>query len=151
MAPESEHPIIEMIPLDSARNRLAVLWFTGSATILILVVLQSLLGHFGDDTQEALGWLLPTLMPTLSMMITVLTYTALDPRVLDAVVRKTFFWIAFAFSVFYLVLILLTIAIQPFTRVGPLQLMRLSNLWLGPVQGLVASAIGVLFVSKKEK
>jgi hypothetical protein len=80
----------------------------------------------------------------------VLTYTALEPRLLDSTVRRSFFQIAFGFSAFYLLLILLTLAIQPFTQTGPLQLMRLSNLWLGPVQGLVASAIGVLFVSKKD-
>lgn len=144
-------PPIEMLPLDSVRNRLAGLWLIGGAVILVLVVIQSLLGHFGDRAQEALGWLLPTLMPTLSMIVTVLTYTALDPRFLDAVVRRSFFWVAISLSGFYLLLILVTILIQPFTPTDPLQLMRLSNLWLGPVQGLTASAIGVLFVSKKSR
>jgi hypothetical protein len=27
----------------------------------------------------------------------------------------------------------------------------MSNLWLGPLQGLVASALGVVFLSKKQK
>jgi hypothetical protein len=141
----------EMVSLDIVRNQLAGLWLTGAGLILVIVVVQSLLGHYGNDAQEALGWLLPTLMPTVSMIATVLTYTALEPKVLDAVVRKAFFNIALYLSGFYLFLILLTIAIQPFAPSGPLQLMRLSNLWLGPVQGVVASALGVLFVSKKNK
>ena len=148
---EPTPPPIEILSLDSVRNRLAALWLIGGAVILILVVMQCLLGHFGDRAQEALGWLLPTLMPTLSMIVTVLTYTALEPRVLDAIVRRSFFWVAYYLSVFYLLLILVTILVQPFTPTEPLQLMRLSNLWLGPVQGLTASAIGVLFVSKKSK
>jgi hypothetical protein len=139
-----------MIGLDSVRNRLAAVWLIGSGIVLLLVVIQALLGRFGADTQEAFGWLLPTLLPTLSMIVTVLTYTALDPRLLEAVVRKSFFQLALWLSLFYLFLILLTIAIQPFTPIPPLELIRLSNLWLGPVQGLAASAIGILFVTKKE-
>ena len=90
-------------------------------------------------------------MPTLGMVVSVLGYTALDPTVSEAVVRKSFLSVAWWLSAFYLALILLTILIQPFTAAEPAQLMRLSNLWLGPVQGLVASALGVLFVSKRKR
>jgi len=114
------------------------------------VVLQSLFGRFGDKTQEAWGWLLPTIIPSLGMIITVLGYTALNTETLASVVRATFFRIATWLSVFYLFLIVLTIVIQPLTARDPLDLMRMSNLWLGPCQGLVASALGVLFVSKQQ-
>src|SRR3954447_9850431 len=42
--------------------------------------------------------------------------------------------------------LMLTILIQPFASKTPAEavgLMRTSNLWLGPLQGLVASALGV--------
>jgi len=29
--------------------------------------------------------------------------------------------------------------------------LHMSNLWLGPLQGIVASALGVVFLSKKDK
>jgi hypothetical protein len=143
----------QLVSLDDVRVRLAWIWLIGAGSILILLVVQSLLHVYGDLTQEAWGWFLPTMMPTLGMIITVLTYTALDPISSDSVVRGAFVQIAVSLSVIYLILVLLTIVIQPFAarsaadRVG---LMRISNLWLGPVQGLVASALGVLFASKQK-
>ncbi len=143
-----------LVSLDVVRERLAWVWLVGAGSILTLLVVQSLLHVYGDLTQEAWGWFLPTMMPTLGMIITVLTYTALDPISSGSVVRRAFIQIAVSLSVIYLVLVLLTIVIQPFAalnaadRVG---LMRTSNLWLGPVQGLVASALGVLFVSKQKQ
>ena len=130
-----------------------MIWLTGTGIIFILVVVQSLLGRYEEKTQEAWGWLLPTMMPTLGLIITVLGYTALDPTLSQGVVRRTFFRVAMWLSILYLVLILLTIAIQPFVARdadAALGLMRTSQLWLGPFQGLVASALGVLFVSKKD-
>lgn len=144
----------QLIPLDKVRSRLALLWLVSSSLIIVIVVLQSLLGRYGEKAQEAWSWLLPTLMPTLGMIVTVLGYTALDPTALEGVVRKSFFHVAFWLSALYLFLVLLTLLIQPFAKADPekaVQLMRLSNLWLGPVQGLVASALGVLFVSKRKR
>ena len=142
-----------MIPLDAVRTRLATLWLIGAASVLIIVVLQSLLGHYDGKVEEVWAWLLPTLMPTLGMIITVLGYTALDPKALEAVVRVNFLRISIWLSALYLLLVALTVLVQPFVDADAeksLQLMRESNLWLGPIQGLVASALGVLFVSKKE-
>ena len=139
------------VSLDTVRVRLAAVWLGGGSVILFIVVLQSLLGRYGDQTQEAWGWLLPTIMPTLGMIVTVLGYTALDPFRSSSIVRKTFFNVALALSVLYLTLVLMTILVQPLTNAEPITLMRTSNLWLGPFQGLVASALGVLFVSKHKK
>jgi hypothetical protein len=83
------------------------------------------------------------------MIVTVLSYTALDPERSKFEVRADFYKIAVCLSVAYLFLVALTVLIQPFTPYEPLQLMRMANLWLGPTQGLTASALGVLFVSKK--
>jgi len=140
-----------LMSLDSVRSRLAVVWLGGGSVIFLLVVLQSLLGKFGDKTQEAWGWLLPTILPTLGMIITVLGYTALDPLRSRSFVRKDFFRVAFGLSMLYMVLILLTILVQPLTTADPVQLMHTSNLWLGPCQGLVASALGVLFASRSSR
>jgi hypothetical protein len=143
----------KVVSLDAVRTRLAVIWLVGAALVLIIVVLQSLLGHYDDKVQEVWGWLLPTLMPTLGMIITVLGYTALDPKALESVVRISFLQVSVWLSALYLFLVALTILIQPFVAADAeraVQMMRQSNLWLGPVQGLVASALGVLFVSKKD-
>jgi hypothetical protein len=143
-----------LIGLDIVRARLTALWLVGSGFSFMILVLQSLMGKYGDKTAEVWGWLLPAVMPTLSMTIAVLGYTALDPLFSTSVVRKTFFRIAFWSSVVYLSLVLLTILIQPIAAEDPskaIEVMRLSNLWLSPFQGLVASALGVLFVSKQKR
>ena len=147
----SQVPSHQLISLDDVRVKLVRVWLIGAGIILILLVIQSLLRAYGDLTQEAWGWFLPTMMPTLGMIIAALSYTALDPLTLGSVVRRAFVQIAVWLSVIYLILVLLTIVIQPFatrTAAERVELMRTSNLWLGPVQGLVASALGILFVSK---
>lgn len=142
-----------LIPLDQARVRLAILWLAGAGLIFLLFIVQSLLNVYREFTTEAWGWILPTLMPTLTLIVTVLTYTALDPNSSTSVVRKAFLAIAFWLSLFYLVSILLTILVQPFSAGSAkdaIALMKMSNLWLGPFQGLVASSLGVLFASKQK-
>ena len=59
--------------------------------------------------------------------------------------------IAVGLSGCYLVIILVSILIQPFSEKPPIELMHSSNLWLGPLQGLVASALSILFVSKQQE
>lgn len=143
----------ELINFDRVRSGLAMVWLVGGGLVFFIVVLQSLMEHYGDKVQEAWGWLLPTIMPTMTMIVTVLGYTAFDSRFSSTVVRRDFFRIAFWLSVMYLALVAMTVLIQPIVAADPLkaiELMRLSNLWLGPFQGLVASALGVLFVSKEK-
>ena len=144
-------PSVAFVPLDSARNRLASLWLGAAGLIFLILVIQSLLLVYGSFVQEVWGWILPTVMPTLGMIVTVLGYTALDPRSGEAVVRKSFLTVAFWLSFTYLLLIIVTVLIQPFSAANPVDLMRMSNLWLGPFQGVVASALGVLFVSKRQR
>jgi hypothetical protein len=144
----------ELIPLDLVRGRLALIWLIGSGVSVILVVLQSLLGRFGDQVQDVWGWLLPTIMPTLTMIITALGYTALDPLRSKAAMRRDFFRLARSLSLVYLGLVAMTVLIGPVAAgdgPGMIKLMHTSNLWLGPFQGLVASAIGVLFVTKQKQ
>ncbi|HEY1985575.1 MAG TPA: hypothetical protein VGG85_09205 [Terracidiphilus sp.] len=143
----------QLVALDDVRIRFAAVWLIGSGIIFLLLVLQSLLNTYGDLTTEAWGWLLPTLMPSLGLMVTVLTYTALDPNMTGSMVRRSFVPIALWLSVVYLLTVLLTILVQPFatkTAADAIGLMKMSNLWLGPFQSLVASSLGVLFASKQK-
>jgi hypothetical protein len=144
-------PEADLMPLDRVRNHLARLWFLGVVLIVGIVVVQSLLGKYGDRTENAWEWLLPTIMPTIGMIVSVLGYSAFDATASRFTVRKNFYHIAVWLSVFYQFLVLLTILIQPLVGTDPVALMHTSNLWLGPIQGIVASALGVLFVSSKPK
>ena len=140
----------EFVSLDKVRVTLAKLWFAGALSIALILIVQSLLGKYETDVQEVWGWVLPTLMPSLGMILAVLSYTALDQTLRAAAVRRSFYEISRWLSLVYLLIVLLTILIQPFASNRPVELMRMSNLWLGPLQGLIGSALGVLFVSKKK-
>ena len=143
----------QCIALDVVRTRLAGLWIVGSLLIFSLVIYQSLASVYADRVQDVWEWLLPTLIPTLTMIVTVAASTAFMSSASSAVVRRNFYRIALGLSVFYLVLILFTILSLPaFNRIVSTQIdsLHTSNLWIGPIQGIVASALGVLFASKKK-
>lgn len=140
------------IQLEMVRSRLAGVWLIGGLLIFTIVILQSLIGHFGDQMYKVWQWLLPSIMPTMTMVISVLGASALAPFFSGLVVRKTFYRTAEYLSIFYLFLLLLTILIQPFVSASvdeEIKSLSSSNLFLGPLQGLVGSALGVLFASKQ--
>lgn len=149
--PDARRSDLATIGLDTVRVKLAWLWLSAAGLIVTILVTQSLLGRYSENVQEVWGWALPNLVPTLGMIVTVLGYTALEPDQSKLVVRSSFYTIAWTLSLAYLILLLLTVLLQPLTPYQPIQLMRMSNLWLGPSQGLVASALGVLFVSKRSR
>lgn len=139
------------VPLNRARSRLAAQWLIGAGIIFLFLILQSVFGKYHDKAQQVWSWALPSLMPTLTLIISVLGANALEPQDEGGYVRKSFYHLAMWLSTAYLVLILFTILIEPFTTFDSAQLLNLSNLWLGPFQGFVASAIGLLFFTKKRE
>jgi ABC-type Fe3+ transport system permease subunit len=159
MAPKEDHSNPHLISLERVRLALGGVWLLGGGAVLVVVIFQVLLGRFEDHSQEAISWLLPTIMPTLTMILTTLGYTALDATYATALVRKSFFWVALVSSLFYLLLILLTVLLQAkqtpdgrilMTGKEMLDQMHLASLWLGPIQAVVASVLGVLFASRKQ-
>lgn len=146
-----------MIDLETARWRLGTVWFLGSAIIALLLIVQSLAGVYEERVQGVWGWALPNFLPTLMLMLGVFAGAALaEETETDAMkVRSAFFKLAVGLSVFHLVCILVTLGMQPFipsltnaTAPNQMSVFEMSNLWLGPLQGLVAAAIGALFFSK---
>jgi len=101
--------------------------------------------------QQAWNWLLPMLLPTLGL-VTGARLAVLDRQCSPGKARRIVFRIALWLSIFYLAVILLTILVQPMAGTSPaawLDLMRRSSLLLSPLQGLAASSVGVLFVSRE--
>jgi hypothetical protein len=134
------------LSVQTCRKRLAVLWALVGAVLFIVVVIQSMLGRYGDRVEDAWKWFLPTIMPTLSLIVGVLV---IDFKSSEKIVKVTdgfLFWVAFCLSAIYLAIVALTFFIQPFTSVPLLELMNRSNLWLGPLQGLTSASLGAFFV-----
>ena len=122
----------------------------GLSCLLILLIVQTICEKYGENATEVFGWFLPIVMPTLSLIIGILIMDAIGKGIKFKIVDRFLFRVAFALSTFYLILVALTILLQPFAEKQPIEVIRQSNLWLGPLQGLVAALLGAFFV-KKEK
>jgi hypothetical protein len=147
------------IPLEHARWSLARLWFIGSGVIFVLLVAQSTGTIYDGALQTVWGWALPNFVPTLALMVSVFAADALKPysETDSSKVREPFYKLARGLSIFYLFVLLATILSEPIflyfrqgTKVSAIDLLQVSNLWLGPLQGVVVAALGVLFFLKDE-
>jgi hypothetical protein len=135
-----------MVTVAFCKRWLATVWFAGAGLAFFIVLLQSLLGRYGDEVNQVWGWLLPTVMPTLSLIIGVLVFEAVQGTDRSKRIDRFLFRLTVGVSIAYLAAVILVIAVQPFASTPPLQLMNQANVWLGPFQGLVAAALGAFFV-----
>lgn len=138
------------VSMQKSKKYLAAIWFAGGGAVFLIVLGQSFLGHYGTDVEQVWGWLLPTIMPTLSLIIGVIVADAKDKNAHKKTVDQFIYRLAFSLSLLYLLAVLLTILVQPISPIPPIELMKQSQLWLGPFQGLVSASIGVFFTRSEE-
>lgn len=152
---------VQMMPLDQVRWRLALVWFPLGGILITLLIAQSLAGVYGDELQRVWGWALPNLVPTLALMVSVFAADAHNQQAGSRVrVRRNFYILAAGLSIFYLAIFSLSILVQPLVQLlnpgssadvhARIVLMEKSNIWLGPIQGLVVASIGVLFFLREK-
>lgn len=131
-----------------AKKRLAIIWFIGSGLLIITVIFQSVFGRYGEKIDTAWGWLLPTIMPTVSLITGVLTSDAMGWSDMSAKVNPFVVRVAIWLSIAYIIVVSLTIFLSPFSSINQIELMEKSNLWLAPFQGIVIAVVGAFFVNK---
>ena len=130
------------ISVNKGKRRLFSVWFISCTVLFIILAIQSLNDFYDGKEKEAWEWFLPMVMPTLMLMISVYIYSPESDKNVDSMIYYAAFW----GSIVYLIAVAIPLLYHPFSAKPTLEIMRLSNLWLAPVQGLVASAIGVFFV-----
>ena len=136
------------LPISYCKQRLGALWFIGSGVLFFVMVFQSIFGHYGGHVADAWGWFLPTTLPTLSLISAVFIFDAISPmlsKTVDRFIYRLTFWLSAA----YLATVAITIFAQPFAAISPVDLMKQSNLWMGPFQGIVSGMLGIFFLKKK--
>lgn len=138
-----------------ARKSLAAIWFIGAGVLFIMLLAQTIVGKYGDKADKAWAWFFPTILPTLSLIIGILVSEALSvkPNKDDNSIKEVdrfVFWLSFFLSFAYIITVNLTVFLSPLAHepLTPLKLMEVSNLWLGPFQGLVSASLGIFFVSQ---
>lgn len=133
-----------------SKARLAAVWYVWSGAILMILIFQSSVGKYGEQATLAWQWLLPTILPTLTLMIGVFAVDAAEKKTSKkAVVSRHIFRLTVGISIFYLLTVSLTLFLEPITPISGLELMSLSNLWLGPFQGVTTAAIGIFFMKRE--
>src|ERR1044071_2038560 len=73
-------PKQNVIPLEKVRWRLARLWLLMGGFFVVLLIAQSLMGKYHDKVQNVWSWALPSIMPTFSLIITVLGANAFQTK-----------------------------------------------------------------------
>ena len=126
------------------RKKLAVVWLLLGGFLMLLVITQSLMGKFGEDLRDVWSWFLPALLPTLSLIVSALvvdlsTGVGRASRKVDRFLYRLALWL----SVVYLLIVAAPLLIQPILAVPNLELIKKTDLWLGPVQGLLGVVLGV--------
>ncbi|MDQ8197464.1 hypothetical protein QEH56_04855 [Pelagicoccus enzymogenes] len=138
------------ITWKQAKRNLATIWFILSLVLFAFVFMQTTVGNvYGDSKAEAWEWLLPAIMPTLSLIIGVVTIESTNRSEDSKKVDRFQYRLAFYLSFVYLLALLLTLILQQFNGAGAMDALDSSSAWLGGFQGLVGGALGVFFVRTK--
>jgi hypothetical protein len=136
--------------MTKCRTNLFILWLICSVVLVTIMWLQIAFGHYGDKGRQAIEWVLPTISPTLALVVGVWAKDALGSKAATVYVKKDIYRVSLIVSVGYFIFILLAILLQPFVALEPLDFLTESNLVLGLLQGVVTAVIGIFFVQKVE-
>jgi hypothetical protein len=125
---------------QKARQTLLAIWAVGTSIPFGLVFLQTLAGKYGQKPEDAWSWLLPSVLPTIGVMTSVI-FTGGTPRK----VGRFTISLTILLSLFYLALVWLTLLLEPLSPWTSTELFKFSHLWLAPVQALTAAGIAAVF------
>lgn len=153
---------------NDPKSVLAIIWLAGSGIVFFLMFAMTAAGGFQvyidcdpnmescpptDISRSAWEWYLPTILPTLSLIVSTFVVDATANRKSFTKANSTLYPITIGISIFYLTLIFLTISVTPFVEAYRMtrrdDWLQLSNIWLAPIQGLTVAAMGAYFINRK--
>lgn len=143
------------VSLTLARERLFLLWSGGLVIICLIGIFMTFARlEYSGIQSEIWSWLTPLIIPNFSLMLSIYAADAIlkEDNEKSYKVKKNFYHLSYKFSYIYLFLILLSLIIELFfsANFSPLEVLRLSAIYLGVFQGFVTTFIGVLFFKKIE-
>jgi hypothetical protein len=135
---------------QTAKKRLALIWFGGAAVLFLFVF------GFGLNSPSAgavWAWFLPTVMPNLSLIVGVWVADARAGGVPDQPVDPFMYRLAASLSAFYLLLIAALFLSHPYAQnaaQGIAGWLQASQLWLAAVQSLASLGMGAFYVQRTQ-
>jgi hypothetical protein len=140
---------MSQVLMVNARKKLSVIWFSIGGILFLILFIQTMTNPgLYKDISEAWSWFLPNVVPTLSLMIGVFIAEAMSTGELTQSVNSFIYRLSLVLSIVYLLAIAIVILYIPVSGQNPHELMKNSNLALGPLQGIVSGVL-VLFFTKK--
>jgi hypothetical protein len=139
------------IELAKARRRLCRVWFIMSGVIFFIFFYQTLEHRFKNVLDEAWTWLLPHLLPTLTMILAVFLYQANQSRraagaEIDKQIDPFLPNLAAVTSVIYLLsLMVIILSYEESTEQPITEYYHTFDIFLTPFQSLITAAIGLVF------
>jgi hypothetical protein len=138
----------EVYELRDCQMKLAILWLVGSALPLFSMLILTLRDYWGGKEQEAWGWLLPAVIPILTLIVGSVAATG-DQNVSRDVPKLTY-RVALWLSFFYLFAVIFTLGMTPYDA-DHLKPLHKSSWMLGAIQGLIGTSMGVFFSSARSR
>src|SRR5687768_14049340 len=132
------------ITLSGSRIVLTIVWAIGFVIPLLILASQTYFGtvYHGKEA-EAWSWFIPNIVPTVGVIIATLASTAFEMDPAEKPVSVAFFGVTVGVSVLYVALFILVFALTPLTDSPPLETLKRSSLFLGVIQGVVTTCLGV--------
>ncbi len=137
----------EGITFFVGQKRIAILWFTLSALLFITVFALGMSNLYKEDSKQLWDWLLPNIIPTLSLIIGVFVAEVSNEQRKNKEINKFYFRLTFYMSLFYLLILLTLLLIDPFQiHLRTTERIENTDTFLIPLQGLIAATLGLFFV-----
>lgn len=136
------------ILLLKCQRNLLLTWLCGSVPAVLIMSIRTIVGNFSGYEQEIWGWFVPMFLPTLTLMLGAYSAIALKESTHQITIDKVFFNISTGVSSIYLLILNIVVIIQPFLNAPVLETTQRASLFLGLLQGLTTTCIGVFFVSQ---
>lgn len=135
--------------MSTCRILIGLCWIILGGATFILAALQSLQQVYSPSDQKLLwSWLIPAIIPTLSIIITVLGADAVADTNKAVRIAPLFFGLTLGLSTIYLLLVLGVVVFAYDVELLN-EYFASTTLWLSPLQGLAGVAFGIFFVKAK--
>ena len=138
------------ISIQASRNTLAAVWFGGASLSFIALYLIT---TFGDSTRVSIlwEWYLPAVTPNLSLIVGVMfndiKFKSAKSERVDGFSYRVALWL----SVVYLLMLLATPLLSPFSDAPLDTYLKNSRFALSLIQALATTALGAFYVRQRDK